>query len=130
FVPGDARPADWKGGFHRAGIRVADTARLDANTHLTGARIDQRFHYGFEFSRFRYLDCSIHCAHIASLYGEPFGFAARTFGGESAIPINARMAAFPRDRKCNTLSKSTASGAICFKALRKQEMKSVPSPSN
>src|SRR5262244_4484350 len=66
FVPRDARPADWKGGFHRAGIRVADAARLDANAHLTGARIDQRFHYGFEFSRFRYLDCSIHCAHIAS----------------------------------------------------------------
>src|SRR5215469_12744413 len=66
FVPRDARPADWKGGFHRAGIRVADTARLDTNTHLTGARIDQRFHYGFEFSRLRYLDCSIHCTHIAS----------------------------------------------------------------
>src|SRR5262245_25084942 len=66
FVPRDARPADRKGGFNRAGIRVADTARLDANTHLTGARIDQRFHYGFEFSRFRYLDCSIHCTHIAS----------------------------------------------------------------
>src|SRR5215813_11562371 len=66
FVPRDARPADWKGGFHGAGIRVADTARLDANAHVTGARIDQRFHNGFEFSRFRYLDCSIHCAHIAS----------------------------------------------------------------
>src|SRR5262249_16085041 len=66
FVPRDARPADWKGGFHRAGIRVADTARLDANAHLTGARIDQRFHYGFEFSRFRYLDCSIHCTRIPS----------------------------------------------------------------
>src|SRR5499427_3311641 len=66
FVPRDARPADWKGGFHRTGIRVADTARLDANAHLTKARIDQRFHYDFEFSRFRYLDCSIHCAHIAS----------------------------------------------------------------
>src|SRR5262245_37154938 len=67
FVTRDARPADWKGGFYRAGIRVADTARLDANTHLTGAGIDERFHYGFEFSRFRYLDCSIHCAPIASL---------------------------------------------------------------
>src|SRR5262247_3753959 len=66
FVPRDARPADWKGGFHRAGIRVADTARLNANPHLTGAGIDQRFQNGFEFSRFRYLDCSIHCAHIAS----------------------------------------------------------------
>src|SRR5499425_3229280 len=66
LVPRDARPADWKEGFHRAGIRVADTARLDANAHLTGARIDQRFHYGFEFSRFGYLDCSIHCAHNAS----------------------------------------------------------------
>src|SRR5215467_8314358 len=65
FVPRDARPADWKGGFHRPGIRVADTARLDANTHLTVARIDQRFHYDFEFSRFRYLDCSIRRAHIA-----------------------------------------------------------------
>src|SRR5262249_55062174 len=64
FVPRDARPADWKGGFHRAGIRVADTARLDAHTHLTRARIDQRFHYGCEFSRFRDLDCFIHCAHI------------------------------------------------------------------
>jgi hypothetical protein len=32
------------------------------------------------------------------------------------------MAAPPRDRKSNTLSKSTASGAIGFKALRKQEM--------
>src|SRR5215510_3836545 len=66
FVPRDARPADWKGGFHRAGIRVADTARLDAHTHLTRARIDQRFHYGCEFSRFRDLDCFIHCAHIVS----------------------------------------------------------------
>src|SRR5262245_43561718 len=66
FVPRDARPADWKRGFHRAGVRVANTARLDTNAHLTGARIDQRFHYGREFSRFRYLDCSIHCAHSAS----------------------------------------------------------------
>jgi hypothetical protein len=66
FVPRDARPDDWKGAFDRAGIRVADTARLDANAYLTGARIDQRFHYGCEFSWFRYLDCSIHCAHIAS----------------------------------------------------------------
>src|SRR5215469_14816224 len=56
FVPGDARPADWEGGFHRAGIRVADTARLDVNAHLTGTRIDHRFHYRCEFSRFRYLD--------------------------------------------------------------------------
>src|SRR5215471_2394064 len=67
FVPRDARPDDWKGAFHRAGIRVADTGRLDANAHLTGARIDQRFDYGFEFSRFRYLDCFIRCAHFASL---------------------------------------------------------------
>src|SRR5262250_1285882 len=71
FVPRDARPADWKGGFHRAGIRVADSARLDANADLTGARIDQRFHYGFEFSRFRYLDSSIHCAHIDSTHFFP-----------------------------------------------------------
>src|SRR5262249_1369252 len=49
FVPRDAWPADRKGGFHRTGIRVADTARLDANAHLTGARIDQRFHNGREF---------------------------------------------------------------------------------
>src|SRR5262249_15792736 len=40
--------------------------RLDANAHLTGARIDQRFHNGREFSRSRYLNCPIHCAHIAS----------------------------------------------------------------
>src|SRR5215467_5812467 len=66
FVPRDARPAHWKGTFHRAGIRVADTGRLDANAHLTRARLDQWFHYGFEFSRFRYFDCFIHCAHIAS----------------------------------------------------------------
>src|SRR5499427_7264991 len=66
FVPWDARPADWKGGFHRAGIRVADAASLDSNAHLTGARIDQRFHYGREFSRFCYLDCFIHCAHVVS----------------------------------------------------------------
>src|SRR5262250_2926244 len=66
FVPRDARPVDWKGGFHRAGIRVADTARLDANTHVTGARIDQRLPNGFEFPRFRHLDRSIRCAHIAS----------------------------------------------------------------
>jgi hypothetical protein len=31
FVPRDARPASWKGAFHRGGIRVADTGRLDAN---------------------------------------------------------------------------------------------------
>src|SRR5262249_33543978 len=67
LVPRDARPADWKGAFYRAGIRVADTGRLDANAHLAPARIDQRFHYGCEFSRFRYLDCFIHCAHSASL---------------------------------------------------------------
>src|SRR5215470_1176631 len=67
FVPRDARPDDWKGAFHRAGIRVADTGRLDANAHMTRPRLDQRFHYGFEFSRFRYLDCFIRCAHFASL---------------------------------------------------------------
>src|SRR6516165_600664 len=67
FVPRDARPVDRERAFHRAGIRVADTRRLDANTHLTGAGVDQRFHYGGEFSRFRYLDCFIHCAHSASL---------------------------------------------------------------
>ena len=67
FVSRDARPDDWKGAFHRAGIRVADSGRLDANAHLTRARIDQRFHYDFEFSRFRYLDCLIRCAHFASL---------------------------------------------------------------
>src|SRR5215472_8444141 len=67
FVPRDARPDDWKGTFHRAGIRVADSGRLDANAHLTRARIDQRFHYRFEFSRFRYLDCFIRCAHFAAL---------------------------------------------------------------
>src|SRR5215469_5051758 len=67
FVPRDARPDDWKGAFHRPGIRVADPGRLDANAHLTRTRIDQRFHYRFEFSRFRYLDCFIRCSHIASL---------------------------------------------------------------
>src|SRR6516165_5871163 len=67
FVPRHARPVDWKGGFHRARIRMAHPASLDANAHLTGARIDQRFHYGCEFSRFCYLDCFIHCAHSASL---------------------------------------------------------------
>src|SRR5215813_1177663 len=66
LVPRDARPVDWEGAFHRAGIRVADTGRLDTNAHLTDARIDQRFHYGCKFSRFRYLDCSIHCAHVGS----------------------------------------------------------------
>src|SRR6516165_6308417 len=40
-------------------------ARLDANAHLAGPRIDQRFHYGCKFSRFRYLDCFIHCVHSA-----------------------------------------------------------------
>jgi hypothetical protein len=50
------------------------------------------------------------------------GFAARTFAGESAIPINARKAVPPPHRKCNTLPKSTPSGTICFKALRKREM--------
>src|SRR5262245_29066755 len=57
FVSRDARPVNRERAFHCAGIRVADTGRLDANAHLTGARIDQRFHYGCEFSRFRYLDC-------------------------------------------------------------------------
>jgi hypothetical protein len=67
FVPRDARPDDWKGAFHRACIRVADSGRLDANAHLTRAGIDQWLHYDFEFSRFRYLDCFIRCAHTASL---------------------------------------------------------------
>src|SRR5262249_50785790 len=59
FVPRDARPAHWKGTFHRAGIGVADTGHLDPTAHLPTHRHDQRFHYGFEFSRFRYLDCFI-----------------------------------------------------------------------
>src|SRR5215471_485015 len=67
LVPWDTRPSDWKGAFHRASIRVADTGRLDANAHLTRTRIDQGLYYGFEFSRFRYLDCFIRCAHFASL---------------------------------------------------------------
>src|SRR5262249_37238864 len=96
FVPRDARPADWKGGFHRAGIRVADTARLDANTHLTGARIDQRFHYGCEFSRFRDLDCFIHCAHIARFLAmaPPVGVFSPSVrpGPESCLPANGALA--------------------------------------
>src|SRR5215831_5152152 len=102
FVPRDARPADWKGGFHRAGIRVADTARLDANAHLTGARIDQRFHYGFEFSRFRYLDCAIHCAHIASLYAhvpQHFRYAQRHLGMK-----HSRLRAETEMPSCNAVS--------------------------
>jgi hypothetical protein len=67
FVPRDARPDDWKGAFDRADIRVADTGGLDSNAHLTGPRVDQRFHYGFKFSRFRYLDCFVRCGHFASL---------------------------------------------------------------
>src|SRR5262249_25061648 len=67
FMPGDARPIDRKHTFHGSGIGMANPARLDANAHLTGSRIDQRFHYGCKFSRFRYLDCFIHCAHSASL---------------------------------------------------------------
>src|SRR5499427_6684960 len=121
FVPRDARPADWKGGFHRAGIRVADTARLDANAHLTGARIEHRFHYGFEFSRFRYLDCSIHCAHIASLIWRAIRACSPDLRRGIGDPNQCRMAV-PGHRKCNTLSKSTASGATCFKALRKREI--------
>src|SRR4029077_16855156 len=71
FVSRDARPDDWKEAFHRPGIRVADTGRLDANAHLIKARIDQWLHYGFEFSRFRYLDCFVRCAHFASLSVAP-----------------------------------------------------------
>src|SRR6516162_190620 len=67
FMPGDARPIDRKQTFNGSGIGMANPARLDANAHLTGARIDQRFHYGCKFSRFRYLDCFIHFAHSASL---------------------------------------------------------------
>src|SRR5262249_61744264 len=65
FMSRYARPVDWKEGFHRTGIRVADTARLYANAHVAGIGIDQRFQYGCEFSRFRYLDCSIRCAHFS-----------------------------------------------------------------
>src|SRR5262249_28740587 len=74
FVPRDARPVNWKGGFHRAGIRVADTARLNADAYLTGARIDQRFHYGCEFPRFRYFDCFIRRAHISSFTFHSMGW--------------------------------------------------------
>src|SRR5215469_7778093 len=91
FVPRDARPADWKGAFHRAGIRVADTGRLDANAHLTRARRDQRFHYGCEFSRFRYLDCSIHCAHIASFKAmAPTGRCLHAFRSSRPRVLSAR----------------------------------------
>jgi hypothetical protein len=51
FVPRDARKADWKGGFHRAGIRVADTARLDTNAYLTRTRIHKWPAYFRKLSR-------------------------------------------------------------------------------
>src|SRR5215475_5204320 len=95
LVPRDARPVDREGAFHRAGIRVADTGRLDTNAHLTGARIDQRFHYGCEFSRFRYLDCSIHCAHIASFKAltPPVGVFTSSVrpGPEFCLPANVAL---------------------------------------
>src|ERR1700730_16593625 len=34
----DARPIDRKQAFHRAGIRMADPTRLDADAHLAGSR--------------------------------------------------------------------------------------------
>src|ERR1700730_8664906 len=37
-----ARPFDGKQSFHRAGIRVANPTRLDANSHLAGSRSLQR----------------------------------------------------------------------------------------
>jgi hypothetical protein len=41
----DARPFDWKQSFHRAGIRVADPTRLDANPNLARTRLrDWPFH--------------------------------------------------------------------------------------
>jgi len=39
LVPRNARPADWKKGFYRAGIRMADTACFDANAYLIGTGI-------------------------------------------------------------------------------------------
>ena len=38
LMAGDARPINRKESFHRAGIRVADSARLDADAHLAGSR--------------------------------------------------------------------------------------------
>ena len=35
FMAWDARPIDRKQAFHRAGIRVADPTRLDANAYLS-----------------------------------------------------------------------------------------------
>jgi hypothetical protein len=113
LVPRDARPADWKEAFHRAGIRVADPGRLDANAHLTGARIDQRFHYGCEFSRFCYLDCFIRCAHIACFraVAPPVGVSVRP-GPEFSLPANVALRVvsspgFANSERCGlTISRS------------------------
>jgi hypothetical protein len=62
----NARPIDRKQAFYRGRIRVADPARLDANAYLIGTGIQKWLFYFREFSRFRDLDRSIRCAHIAS----------------------------------------------------------------
>src|SRR5262249_8976406 len=66
LMAGNARPVDRKQAFHRAGIRVAHPASLDANAYLVWTGIKKRLSYFRELSRSRDLDRSVCCVHFAS----------------------------------------------------------------
>jgi hypothetical protein len=58
FMAWDTRPIDRKQAFHRAGIRVADPTRLDANAYLVGTGVQKWLPYFRELSWSRDLDWS------------------------------------------------------------------------
>src|SRR5215469_6595884 len=66
FMAWDTRPIDREQAFDRAGIRVANSTRLDANAYLIGSGIQKWPPYFREFSRSRDLDGSVCCAHAFS----------------------------------------------------------------
>src|SRR5215467_4319712 len=56
FMPGDARPLNWKQTFHSSGIGMANPACLDEDPNLIGTGIQKWLPYFREFPRFRDLD--------------------------------------------------------------------------
>jgi hypothetical protein len=66
FMPGYARPIDGKQSLRSASIGLANSARLDANPHLTGTGFQKRSAYFRKLSRLRHFDWFVSFAHWSS----------------------------------------------------------------
>src|SRR3984957_1590591 len=66
FMPGNARPLDGKQTFHRAGIGMANSACLNANSHLTRRRLGNCPLDNTECARRWHFYCHIRATHFHS----------------------------------------------------------------